>query len=75
MSLIQIRNVPDDVHRVLKRRAVDARMTLSNYLLRELTRLARQPSLEATLARIESRSSSPTIEDAADAIRAERTAR
>ena len=35
---IQIRNVPDEVHRALKARAVAAGMSLSAFLLREVTK-------------------------------------
>ena len=39
-KMIQIRNVPDDVHRRLKAKAAAAGMSLSDYLLREVTELA-----------------------------------
>lgn len=39
-KMIQIRNVPDDVHRELKIRAARAGMTLSDFLNAELARLA-----------------------------------
>ena len=39
-SMIQIRNVPDQLHRDLEARAASAGMTLSNYLLAELRALA-----------------------------------
>ena len=38
MAYIQIRNVPDDLHRKLKMRAAQAGMTLSDYLLAEIRR-------------------------------------
>jgi plasmid stability protein len=44
MGMIQIRNVPDSVHRRLKARAAEAGMTLSDYLARELERIARIPT-------------------------------
>jgi plasmid stability protein len=49
MPSIQIKNVPPDVHRVLKRRAAEAGMSLQEYLLAELTSQARQPTLEEVL--------------------------
>jgi antitoxin FitA len=55
MGHIQIRNVPDDVHRTLKSRAAMKGMSLSEYLLAEVTELAEHPSLEELVARIRSR--------------------
>jgi plasmid stability protein len=42
--MIQIRHVPEDVHARLKARAAAAGMSLSDYLLREITTLARRPT-------------------------------
>jgi len=42
--MIQIRHVPEDVHARLKARAAAAGMSLSDYLLREITVLARRPT-------------------------------
>jgi len=44
MGLIQIRDVPDDVHRTLKVRAASEGTSLSQYVLREVTRVARTPT-------------------------------
>jgi len=44
--MVQIRNVPDALHRTLKARAALAGMSLSDYLLAELRQLAERPSLE-----------------------------
>lgn len=49
MTSIQIKNVPDDVHRVLRRRAAAAGQSLQEYLLGELSRRARTPTLEEFL--------------------------
>ncbi len=46
MKMIQIRNVPDEVHRTLKVRAAQAGMSLSDYLLRELTKISGRPTWE-----------------------------
>lgn len=45
MSTIQIRNVPDDVHRQLKVRAAQRGQSLSDYLLAEVLTFAQQPTL------------------------------
>lgn len=50
--MVQIRNVPDDVHRKLKARAALAGTSLSEFLLRELERLAARPTRDEVLARL-----------------------
>lgn len=45
-KMIQIRNVPDDLHRTLKVRAAKAGMTLSDYLLSEIELIAEKPTLK-----------------------------
>lgn len=54
---IQIRNVPDDLHRTLKERAAKERaakmgMTLSDYLLSEIERAARKPTMQEWLEKV-----------------------
>jgi plasmid stability protein len=55
-KMIQIRNVPDVLHRKLKARAAVAGQSLSDYLLSEIDRIAALPTREEMLARIRSRS-------------------
>lgn len=52
---IQIRNVPDELHRTLRTRAAAAGLSLSEYLLRELEDLASRPAVHETLERAASR--------------------
>jgi hypothetical protein len=54
-KMIQIRNVPDDLHRRLKARAAAAGMSLSNYLLNEVRLVAEQPAWEEFRARLAQR--------------------
>ena len=54
-KMIQIRNVPDEIHRALKVRAAREGMTLSGYLLREVSRLAERPTLEELIERAKRR--------------------
>jgi len=54
-AMIQIRNVPDALHRRLKSRAALAGMSLSDYLLNELREIAELPTLEELRKRLESR--------------------
>jgi antitoxin FitA len=54
-KMIQIRNVPDEMHRTLKLRATAAGMTLSDFLKQELGRMTTRPSMEEIDARIQAR--------------------
>ena len=54
-KMVQIRNVPDALHRTLKGRAADSGQTLSGYLMAELERLAARPTRKEMLARIHGR--------------------
>ena len=51
-KMIQIRNVPDEIHQALKIRAAKEGMSLSDFLRREVTRVAEKPSLDEILERI-----------------------
>jgi hypothetical protein len=74
MKMIQIRNVPDELHRSLKVRAAREGTTLSELILSDLPRLANKPSPEELLERIRSREPVPGA-PAADLIRSERPER
>lgn len=49
LKSIQIRDVPDDVHAVLRSRAAAVGLSLSNYMLREAERIAARPPLADVL--------------------------
>lgn len=51
-SMVQIRNVPDELVRELKARAAAQRMSLSDYLLVRLAEMAQQPVLDDVLDRL-----------------------
>ena len=70
--MIQIRNVPDSLHRRLKSRAAVAGRSLSDYLLAEIERVASLPTREEMLERIHKRSRVTLTVPAADVIRRER---
>ena len=74
-SMIQIRNVPNELHRRLKARAALAGMTLSAYLLHEIRRVAERPSLEELRAALDQRSVATPSVPPAQAVRAERDSR
>lgn len=69
-ALIQVRDVPDDVHRALKARAAQAGLSLSEYLRGQLERVAAAPTPEELLARLRSRKPVSPRERSADALRA-----
>ena len=75
MGMIQIRNVPDDVHRKLKARAAEKGMSLSDYLLRGLEQEARRPTMEEMFERLSKLPPVHLTESAVDALRDEREAR
>ncbi len=71
-KMVQIRNVPDALHRTLKLRAAGSGQTLSDYLLAELERLAARPTRDEMLTRIHSRRRVTLKTPAAVVIREER---
>ena len=73
--MIQIRNVPDVLHRRLKSRAALAGMSLSDYLLQQIREVAERPTLEEMRARLERRSPVSVSVDPVRAVRAERDSR
>jgi plasmid stability protein len=73
--MIQIRNVPDALHRKLKSRAALAGMSLSDYLLQQIREVAERPTVEEMRARLARRSTVTLSVDTADAVRAERDSR
>ena len=73
--MIQIRNVPDALHRRLKSRAALAGMSLSDYLLHQIREVAERPTIEEMRARLARRSPVTLSIDTADAVRAERDSR
>jgi antitoxin FitA len=76
MPHVQIRDVPDEVHQALVRRAEQAGQSLQQYLAAQLTLLAETPTLDEVLDRIEKRQKgSLTGRDALAALAAERARR
>ncbi|WP_395647094.1 FitA-like ribbon-helix-helix domain-containing protein [Terricaulis sp.] len=74
-TMIQIRNVPDSLHRRLKSRAALAGMSLSDYLLSEIRRIAERPTLDELRTRLERRSEVTPSVSPAQAVRSERDRR
>ncbi|MFL5269708.1 MAG: FitA-like ribbon-helix-helix domain-containing protein [Stellaceae bacterium] len=74
-TMIQIRNVPEALHRKLKSRAALAGMSLSDYLLAELRRSAEKPTLAELRERLEKLPATNPIPSPEDAVRTERDSR
>lgn len=74
-SMIQLRHVPDDLHRKLKARAAMAGMSLSDYLLSEIRVIAERPTIAELRARLDRRASVRPTLSPARAVRAERDGR
>ena len=73
--MIQLRNVPDGLHRTLKARAALSGMSLSEYLVAEIRRVAERPTIAELRERLERRARANPAVSAADAVREERDAR
>ena len=73
--MIQIRNVPDDLHRRLKARAAMAGMSLSDFLLTEIRESAALPTPEEMKARLQNREPTRSSMSVVEAVRIERDAR
>jgi len=71
-KMIQIRNVPNEIHRSLKIRAAEEGMSLSDFLLKEVTHILNRPSVEEIIERIKSRGSEKLTESSAKYVREER---
>jgi len=74
-KMIQLRNVPDDLHRSLKSRAAMAGMSLSDYLLQEIKEIAARPTLAELRERLHRRETVSVPLDSARLIREERDSR
>ena len=73
--MIQIRHVPDDIHRTLKSRAAHEGKSLSDYLLAELRHIAERPTMEEMRERLKRLSAENPNPPPAQAVREERDSR
>lgn len=73
--MIQLRNVPDALHRILKARAAMAGMSLSDYLLAEIKEIEQRPTLTELRERLHERQPASIELDTARLVREERDRR
>jgi len=73
--MIQLRNVPDDLHRKLKALAAEAGMSLSDYIINDLKRLAERPAHEELVHRLSKLRPLRLVETPEQTIRATRDGR
>ncbi len=74
-TMIQIRNVPEELHRRVKARAALAGMSMSKFILRELEKSLARPTRRELLERIAKLPELELKESAAEVIRRERDRR
>jgi len=74
-KMVQLRNVPDQLHRSLKARAALAGMSLSDYLLSEIREIAERPTLAELRSRLHTRKPVGAEFDTARMVREERETR
>jgi plasmid stability protein len=74
-KMIQVRDVPDRVHSTLKARAARERMSLSDFIKRELERTTERPTIEEWLDRTRQARPIPAKRSAAQVVRELRDAR
>jgi len=68
-KMIQVRDVPEDVHGTLKARAAREGMSLSDFIKRELQRTAERPTMQEWLERTRQARPIPSRKSAAQVIR------
>lgn len=74
-KMVQIRNVPDKMHRILKARAAQAGLSLSDYLLREMKKVAERPTMDELIERVRRRGAVDLAMSAAELVDAGRKER
>jgi len=74
-KMIQLRNVPDALHRRLKARAAVSGMSLSDYLLSEIREIAERPTMAEMAERLRQREPISVPIDTARLVREERDSR
>lgn len=73
--MIQIRNVPDELHRQVKSRAALAGMSMSEFIMRELRKSLERPTRAEILERLRNLPEIELSPSAAEMVREERDRR
>ena len=73
--VVEIRNVPEDLHRRLKERAALDGMSVSEFLLREIERALARPTREELVQRLRSHGGADLAGSVVEAVAAERKGR
>jgi plasmid stability protein len=74
-TMVQIRNVPTELHRKLKARAAIVGLSMSDFVMRELRKALDRPTRQEMLDRLRARPVRRLRRPAAEVIRAERDSR
>jgi plasmid stability protein len=74
-TMVQIRNIPTDTHRLLKARAAIEGMSMSDYVLREIRKALDRPTRQEVLDRLRAQPVRRLRRSAATMVRAERDSR
>jgi antitoxin FitA len=74
-TMVQVRNMPADLHRRLKARAALEGMSMSDYIQRELRKALDRPTRQEVLDRLRARPARRLAQGAAAVLRAERDRR
>ena len=74
-SMVQVRNVPSELHRRLKARAAIEGLSMSDYVLRELRKALDRPTRQEVLERLRGLPVRRLRPSAAEVIRSERDSR
>ncbi len=74
-TMLQVRNVPDDIHGTLKARAASRRLALSDYALEALRREISRPTRDVLLRRFQALTRVRARESAASLVRKGREGR
>jgi antitoxin FitA len=74
-TMVQLRNVPPEIHRRLKARAAIEGMSMSDYVLREVRKALDRPTRREILDRLMARPVRRMKRSAADVIRTDRDSR
>ncbi|NKC15134.1 MAG: toxin-antitoxin system HicB family antitoxin [Gammaproteobacteria bacterium] len=74
-TLLQVRNIPEELHRRLKARAALEGLSMAQFVIREIERALQRPTRQMVLEAIERQPATMLDEAPAEAVRQERDSR